>query len=282
MPTPDATAPYLCLNRGTCGGNLPLEQFVKLAADAGFDGADVDLGYAEQHGGANALADLFATRGLRFGGWGLGNWRGSPEDAESALAALDAHARLAAELKIDACATWLMPSSDRPLMDNWAFHVERLAPCAEVLASHGLRLGLEFVSPYHLRKQGPHEFIFTPGQMLELAAAVGENVGLLVDCFHLHCAASPMSELTAIPADKIVLAHLNDAPKLPLYEVKDGERLLPGQGGIDLRGFIDALRQSGYVGPLSLEVFNADLRALPPHEAARRAFEASAPFMKSE
>ena len=277
MPTSDDL--YLCLNRGTCGGTLPLEQFVKLAADAGFAGADVDLGYAEQHGGAAALADLYAKHGIRAGAWGLGNWRGSPADAEGDLAALDKHAAVAAELGIDACATWLMPSSDKPLMENWAFHVDRLGPCAKVLAGHGLRLGLEFVAPYHLRRQGTHEFIFTPGQMLELAAAIGPNVGLLVDCFHVHCAGSPMGEIGAMPAEKIVVAHLNDAPALPIPEIKDGERLLPGEGGIDLSGFITNLRAAGYKGPLSLEVFNADLRALPPAEAAHKAFEASARYL---
>ena len=66
---------YVCLNRGTAGGSLPVEQFVKIAADAGFAGADVDLGYAAEKG-ASALRDLYMKHGLKFGGWGPADWRG--------------------------------------------------------------------------------------------------------------------------------------------------------------------------------------------------------------
>jgi sugar phosphate isomerase/epimerase len=169
-----------------------------------------------------------------------------------------------------------MPSSDLPLMENWAFHVDRLGPVARVLAEQGLRLGLEFVAPFHLRRQGKHEFLFTPGQMLELAAAIGPNVGLLVDCFHIHAAGDTWEHLARIPADKIVLAHLNDAPSGAVSAIQDGKRALPGEGAIDARAFLAALQTAGYRGPVSLEVFSEALRALPPEEAARRAWQATA------
>jgi sugar phosphate isomerase/epimerase len=153
--------------------------------------------------------------------------------------------------------------------------VQRLKRVAEVLASHGLRFGLEFVAPFHLRRRWKHEFIFTPGQMLELAAEVGENVGLLVDCFHVHTAGDTWQHVAQILANKIVLAHLNDAPKIPVADVDDGQRLLPGDGAIDIPAFIGALKAAGYDGPVSLEVFNADLRAMPPLEAARKAWSAT-------
>lgn len=277
MPTdPDL---YLCLNRGTCGGKLPTEDFARVAADAGFAGADVDLGYARANGGASALADLYAKHGLRFGGWGLGDWRSADKaKSDASLEDLKALAPIAAELKADSCATWLMPSSDLPLMDNWRFHVERLKPQAQVLADHGLRLGLEFVAPHHLRRKSRHEFVFTPGLMLELAADVGPNVGLLVDCFHVHCAGVPMSDVADLPREKVVLAHLNDAPEGQIWDVNDGVRLLPGEGAIDAAAFLSALRDAGYAGPVSLEVFSDDLRALPPEEAAERAFDAAGKF----
>jgi sugar phosphate isomerase/epimerase len=265
---------YVCLNRVTTGGGMPQEQFVQLAADAGFAGADVDLGYAEKHGNA-ALRDLFAGKKMKFGGWGLPfDWRGDIAKLNEGLARLAAQARIARELKIDSCATWLLPSSDMAFTENWRFHVDRLKQVAATLAEHGLRLGLEYVAPYHLRRRWKHEFIFTAGQMLELAADIGPNVGLLVDCFHAHSAGDTWDHLAKIPADKIVLVHLNDAPNLPLPQIEDGKRLLPGEGVIDLKGFISALKTAGYQGPVSLEVFSAELKAMQPTDAAKKSWEA--------
>jgi sugar phosphate isomerase/epimerase len=265
---------YICLNRGTTGGALQLPDFVKLSADAGFAGADVDLGYAVKHG-ASALADLYASHDQRFGGWGPADWRGDANKAKENLAQLKPMAKLAAELKIDSAATWLMPSSDLPFIENWTFHVQRLKPVAQVLAEHGLRLGLEYVAPYHLRRKFAHEFVFTTGQMLELADAIGSNVGLLIDCFHVHCAGDTMERVAQVPDGKIVLAHLNDAPRIPVQQIEDNKRLLPGEGGIDVVAFLQALRKAGYIGPVSLEVFSEQFRAMPPGDAARRAWAAT-------
>ena len=49
------------------------------------------------------------------------------------------------------------------------------------------------------------------------------------------------------------------------------ERLLPGEGVIDLAGFLGALRQIGYEDYMGVETFSAELKALTPLAAARRA-----------
>jgi sugar phosphate isomerase/epimerase len=266
---------YVCLNRATAGGAVPFEQFLDIAASAGFAGADLDPGHALMVGAA-AVADQYGQRRLRLGGWGLPfDWRGDEAKQAEGLEMLASVARMAADLKIDSCATWIMPSSDLPFMDNWNFHVSRLRPAAQRLAEHGLRLGLEFIGPYHLRRKHPHEFIFTMGQMLELADAVGPNAGLLVDVFHVHTSGGTLEHLSQVPGQRIVLAHLNDAPDVPVASQQDGHRLLPGEGMLNLNGFMDALRSTGYAGPVALEVFSADLRAMPPAEAALRAWQAT-------
>jgi sugar phosphate isomerase/epimerase len=265
---------HFCLNRATAGAGLPYDQFVQLAADAGFPGCDVELGWALMTSPA-ALRELFESRRLRYGGWGVQfNWREQEATWRDGMTEMEKFARVAAELGIDSCATWLLPSSDRPLMENWRFHVERLGPVAKVLREHGLRLGLEFVAPFHHRRAKPHEFIFTPGQMLELAADVGDNVGLLVDSFHMYTAGDTWEHLASIPKEKIVLVHINDAPKHPIPQINDFDRYLPGDGVIDLAGFVGALQQTGYAGPVSIEVFNEELKKLPPSEAAKKAWAA--------
>ncbi len=266
---------YICLNRATAGGSLAFEQFVQLAADAGFPGADVDLGWAVARS-AGAMSDLFESRGLRFGGWGLPyDWRGQESLLDAGLRDLTDMAAVGSRLRIDSCCTWIMPSSDMPLSENWRFHVARLKPAARVLNEQGLRLGLEFIAPHDLRRYFKHEFIFTPGQMLELADEVGPNVGLLVDSFHCHTSGTPFEQLAKIPSSRIILVHINDVPVRPVHEIEDGNRLLPGEGALDLRAFVRALKQSGYAGPVSVEVFSEELNKLPPLHAARRACSAT-------
>ncbi len=264
---------YLCLNRGTTGGNLSQEDFAALAGGAGFAGADISIDFAVQHG-AQALIDLYGKLNLKFGGWGPPEWRqADAAEAKTNLEKLKKQAEVAAKLKANYCATWIMPSSESQLAVNFQFHVDRIKPVAAILAEYGLSFGLEFVAPYHLRKMHRHEFLFTPGQMLELAGAIGPNVGLLVDCFHLHCAGVPATYLAEKAAGKIVLAHVNDAPKVPAHEVLDGTRVFPGEGAIDQAAYRTGLTAAGYDGPVSLEVF-ARVKDVPPAEAALQAREA--------
>ena len=271
---------YACLTRVTSGGGLSLEEFVRLSADAGFAGADLDLHYAVEHG-TSALRDVFEKYNQRFGGWGVPDWRADPQKARDGLEQLKRFAPIAAELRIDSCATWLLPSSDLPLPENWRFHVERLRPVAQVLADSGLRLGLEHVAPYHLRRLKKHEFIFTAGQMLELANDIGPNVGLLVDSFHVYSAGDAMDSIKSIPRERIVLVHLNDAPGGPIAQLRDGARLLPGEGVIDLKLFLTNLREVGYAGPVSVEVFSDELKKMPPAESAELAGVATIKVFKS-
>jgi sugar phosphate isomerase/epimerase len=266
---------YYCLNRGTLKRGLSLEQFLDAAALAGFEGADVDMDFALREG-VDKLQEMYTLRSLRYGGWGPPDWRNELDKAKDGLEMLKKFAVIAKEIDADSCCTYIMPSSDRRFMENWRFHIERLKPVAWTLAEQGLRLGLEFVAPHHLRKHGEHEFIFTPGQMLELAADVGPNVGLLIDCFHVYCSGVSMKTIGVLPRERIVLVHLNDAPKgVDVPDVKDGERVLPGEGAIDLVDFVREIDATGYEGPCSVEVFSESLRAMDERAAAKLAWDAT-------
>ena len=62
-----------------------------------------------------------------------------------------------------------------------------------------------------------------------------------------------------------------DAPKLSMDVLSWSRhfRNFPGQGELDVIGFMRAALASGYSGPLSLEVFNDDFRAAPAQFVAR-------------
>jgi sugar phosphate isomerase/epimerase len=131
-----------------------------------------------------------------------------------------------------------------------------------------MTFGLEFVGPKTSRDSRRHPFIYTLEAMLELGSDIGPNVGLLVDAWHLHSSQGTIEELIKVPASKIALVHINDAPAdVEIDDLKDHDRRLPGETGeINIKGFLNALRQLGYEGPVEAEPFDPRLKELPSDE----------------
>ena len=73
---------------------------------------------------------------------------------------------------------------------------------------------------------------------------------------------------------------VNDSPDLPPEKIRDNERLLPGEGVIDLAGFFQALKKIGYTDGVSPEVFGRGLRDMPPEQGARLGLEATLAVMR--
>jgi sugar phosphate isomerase/epimerase len=110
--------------------------------------------------------------------------------------------------------------------------------------------------------------------MLAFAKECGPNVGLLLDSWHWHHAGATTDDILKAGRDRIVHVHFNDAPNLPPDQIRDNQRLLPGEGVINLVGFLQALHKIGYNDALSVEVFGRmDKEA--PEIAARKGLEAS-------
>lgn len=164
-----------------------------------------------------------------------------------------------------------MPFSDeREFNENFEHHVSRLTPCAHILAGHGIRFGLEWVGPKTLRDAHKYPFIHTLAGMLELCNTIGtDNMGLLVDCYHLYTSHGSHDDLRHLRSEQVVLVHVNDAPAgIPIDEQLDHVRALPGATGvIDLTGFLHVLRDIQYDGPVMAEPFSQELRDLPEEEA---------------
>lgn len=105
-----------------------------------------------------------------------------------------------------------------------------------------------------------------------LRGAGKSNSGLLVDAIHFFRAGDSLAELKKVPRDYLHYAQLCDArPQTPtdLQEIirqARGDRLFPGEGGLDLRGLLGALPADI---PFSLEV--PVVEKLAPLERARRA-----------
>ena len=146
---------------------------------------------------------------------------------------------------------------------------KRFTECANILARSHCRLGLEFLGPLHFRRQSPNVFIWKMPEMLEFAKECGTNVGLTLDSWHWHHAGATTADILAAGKDRIVVVHFNDAPNIAPEQIRDDQRLLPGEGVINLSGFLQALEKIGYSDSLSVEVFGRGLKEMPPAESAK-------------
>ncbi len=266
------------LSPGAIGIRAEFAGAVELAVRHGWQGLDLPVAEATRMAAERSpdeVAALFERASLRPGGWGLPiNWRAEYDQA--ALNALSEQAALAQRLGCTRAYTWLLPSSDElPFRENFAQHVARLQPIAQVLEQHGCRLGLEFIGPRTMREGKRYGFIYSLEGMLCLAQAIGPTAGLLLDSWHWYTSLGTLADIRALRAEDVVYVHINDAPDGVAVEAQiDQVRRLPGATGvIDLAGFLGALREIGYDGPVTPEPFEQRLAALAPDEASGTAHE---------
>ena len=107
-----------------------------------------------------------------------------------------------------------------------------------------------------------------------------QEVGLLIDTFHFYVGENTLGDLEKIPPEKISLVHFHDAADRPRDELRDEDRLYPGEGVIDLGGFCRVLKDKGYEGPLSVELINPKLwETASPKEMASKAWESLKPYV---
>lgn len=256
------------------------EAGLDLAAKVGFEGHDVPIGpaadYVERQQ-AEAFVELYRSRGLRLGPWGFPvDWKGEEESWRAGLKQLPRLAAAGQKVGATRSATWVPSWSETRAHDeNFAWHIERFQPAAAILADHGCSLGLEFIGPKTLRADKPHEFISDLPGMLELCAAIGPNVGLLLDCWHWYTSGGDAAQLEGLAAEQVVNVHVNDAPPgIDRDEQIDSVRLLPAASGvIDIATFLRQLERMGYDGPVIVEPFNQELREMDDEAAARRTKE---------
>jgi sugar phosphate isomerase/epimerase len=271
---------YLALNGVPIGGNLPWPDFARLASSTGFGGVDVMLGPAME-AGVERTRSVLAELRLRPSFASLPvEYRKDDAVFRAGLQKLEDAAPFCAAIGCSRLMTYLMSSSETPKDELRRLYKTRLSECAAIMARSHCRLGLEFLGPLHIRKQFPHEFIWKMDEMLEFAKECGSNVGLTLDAWHWHHAGGTVGDILAAGKDRIVVVHFDDTPDLPPDKIRDNQRLLPGEGIIDLTGFLRALDKIGYEDSLSVEVFGRGLKEMPPAESARLCLESSLAVFK--
>ena len=97
-----------------------------------------------------------------------------------------------------------------------------------------------------------------------------QALGVCLDSFHILSRGSNLDAIADIPAEKLFFLQLADAPHLVMDVLQWSRhyRCFPGQGGFDLADFTARVLDTGYDGPLSLEVFNDVFRQADPGRMA--------------
>lgn len=271
---------YLSLNGTLVAGRVAWPEFARLAARVGFPGVDLSTSGAMKEGleaTRSLLAELKLTPAVA--GFPV-EFRKDEAAYRRDLANLEAAAQFAAAVGCPRMNTYILSSSQLPKAEQRAIYKKRLTAAADILARSHVRLGLEFLGPVHLRKMFPYEFIWRMDEMLEFAKECGPNVGLELDSWHWYHAGATVEDIVAAGKDNIVNVQVNDSPRLPPDKIRDDERLMPGEGVIDLVSFFRALQKTGYNEGVSPEVFGRGLKDMPPEEGARMGLETTRAVMR--
>ena len=242
-----------------------LDDLLVASADAGFGLVGLDMYSLDQlEVSPGTVARSLQRHGLScFEMLGLS----VDGDEEASLAMARAVARWVGE----AHAEWVLTVVSAPVDDEL---IDRFGRCADLVAVEGGRLALEFLP-------------FLPVSTIASARAVCDVVGaararVLIDSWHVFRGTDTTADVAATPVDAIGYIQFDDALPVAgaLHDEVMTRRIWPGKGEFDLGAFAEAIKATGYRGPISVELLNEQWRldGLRPAEFARRAMQTSRPF----
>ena len=262
---------------------------IRLAAKVGYGGVDWDLGPAKT-AGLEATRALFAELKLVPTIVNLPMARPFPfagDDAafKEALKPLAEDAAFTSAVGCRKMMVVLPASTATPKAEMRKLAVDRLSAIAEVLRQSNVRLGIEFLGPLYFRTGragGPpsEPFIWNMPEAVQLARDTGANMGVILDVWHWHHSGSTIKDITDAGSERIVHVHVSDAKASAPADVRDNQRVMPGEGVIDLTAFFQALKKAGYGDGVSPEPLGRVPNEMSPEEGAKLALETTLAAMK--
>lgn len=150
---------------------------------------------------------------------------------------------------------------------EWNWLVEKYRSYADQLRSYGLNLVCEYVGPQVERPQDPsavpYPWIDNLKTAVEFVERIGRpNVGLIVDVIHWWVPGGTIEDLHRVKGLPLSL-HFFDLPNGVTREtIEDDQRVLPGEGFLDLVTWLRTLRDDGFDGDVMPEVLGPRGREL--------------------
>jgi sugar phosphate isomerase/epimerase len=249
---------------------------VEVAARAGFTGVGIgylDLLDAEKQYGYGGIRSMLADNGIEHFeiemllNWFVTDERRAFADEQRATMLRAAEAVGARHVKV---------GGD---FSGGGFDPEHMAAefraLCEDAADAGTRVAFEPM---------PFANVRTPQQALEFIRSADHPAGgVLLDIWHIARAGLDVRSVASVPSRWIVDVELDDAPLHfegdIIADTFHGRRL-PGDGELDVQGFVDAVRSTGYDGIWAVEILSADYRKRPIAEAVLDAYRTTMPFLR--
>lgn len=256
-----------CLNTSTIKPQ-PLLEKIRLTAEAGFAGVELWINdiyqYIGQGGEVRDVEQAIADRGLivpcmiAMRQWAEASELEYPLMLDEAKRRMDLAARLGSPYIVatpprDPCDMGQITSRYRDLLD-----LGREA---------GIKPTFEYIG-----------FFRSTSRLNEAWQVVQDandpDATLILDSFHSWNSGSTLDDLRAIPGDRISHYHIDDAdPVKPMGTQTDPDRVMLGEGCIDVAAEIAVLREIGYEGTVSLELFNQELWQRDPLDVLKTGIE---------
>jgi sugar phosphate isomerase/epimerase len=196
-----------------------------------------------------------------------------PDDPEVRVEAILAGMRRLAPFEPSAFVCPSGPAGELDDAEARATVAEGLRALADESARLGIPVGLEPMSRY---EQEDWTLVTTLGDAAALVDDAGADIGLVFDTWHLWDSPGLEEEIERF-GDRFVAVQVNDWRESTRSWC---DRVLPGDGVIDLAPVLDAVEATGWAGCYDLEVFSDDgtfghafedsLWWLPPRELAER------------
>jgi 2-keto-myo-inositol isomerase len=253
------SAPFrYCLNTSTIRGqNLPLAEEVEIAAKAGYDAIEpwtreIDE-YVKGGGSLKDLGQRIRDRGLAVeSAIGFFEWI-VDDDARRAKALDEARRTMDMLQQIGGRRIAAPPAgaTDRSDID-----LLKAAERYRALLEIGQRMG---VTP-QVEVWGFSQTLNRLGSAAMVAIESGHpQACILADVYHLYRGGSDFTGMKLLNGAAMHVFHMNDYPAdPPRQQLTDAHRVYPGDGVAPLSALLRDLRQAGFRGVLSLELFNRD------------------------
>jgi sugar phosphate isomerase/epimerase len=210
--------------------------------------------------GLQESARMIRDAGLRVSSLCRGGFFPAPTQAER-LQRIDDNRRAieeAAELGAPCVVLVCGPAPDRDIDAARKMVAEGIAAIVPDARRSGVRLGIE---PLHPMFAADRSVIVTLAEALDLAAQFdSETVGLIVDVFHIWWDPRLYDGLRRA-AGRILGFHVSDWA-VPLPGIVTGRSMM-GDGVIELRRIREAVDETGYHGPIEVEIMNEKLWSQP-------------------
>jgi 2-keto-myo-inositol isomerase len=259
----------ICLNTVTVGPDHPLEAIIDEMGHWGYAGIEIEaarLAGALGRGSVEQVRRQLADQGIAAASLMAWPFRVDGE-LSGLLDDLRRHGDLARAL---GAATLLVFTGQSAPADPAARpdFIRRAGESARAYAEaagEGVTISLEPI--------GGSDWLGTPEHALAIADASGHpRVGVMMDFFHYYRSSVSAASVAAIPVERLFIVHADDSEDRPVAELNDSHRVYPGEGILPLRPRLRLLREMGYRGHLSIELFNRAYWQAPLGEVVQRCY----------